>query len=92
MPSLLGCNIDTNIEPTLNFYIDALGDERKALTFVIHNPISLTFSLEKRLKPRLEEATDAGMIIDSTYLRSIMVCTKEKWAKKMLKESKHTNQ
>ena len=88
LPPLLGCNINTNLEPTINFYIDALGDESKALAFVIRDPSSLSRSLEKRLKPRLEEARDAGMIIDSTCLNSIMVRTEDQWAKKMLKEMK----
>ena len=89
MPALFSYNIDTNIEPTINFYIDALGDESKALAFVTRDPSSLSRSLEKRLKPRLEEAQDAGMIIDSTCLNSIMARTEDQWVKKMLKEMRN---
>ena len=91
MPSLLGCNIDTNIEPTINFYINALGDERKALALVTHNPSSFGYSLEKRLKPRLQEAQEAGMIIDSKFLNSMIMYTEDGWNKRLLKEiDKHS--
>ena len=86
MPPLLSSNIASNLEPTINFYINALGDKSKALDLVIRIPASLTYSLEKRLKPRLEEAKEAGMIVDSTCLNYIMVYTEHQWAKKMLKE------
>ena len=92
MPALFSYNIETNIEPTINFYIDALRDESKALAFVIRDPSLLSRSLEKRLKPRLEEAKDAGMIIDSKFLNFIIYRTEDQWAKKLLKELKHTNQ
>ena len=88
LPPLLGCNIETNIEPTLNFYINALGDESEALTFVIRDPSSFGRSLEKRLKPRLQEAQDAGMIVNSKCLKLMMKYTDNEWAKKMLKERK----
>ena len=88
MPPLFCCNIDTNLEPTLNFYIDALGDENKALNLIIRIPASLGYSVENRLKPRLEEAKEAGMIIDSTCLSAMMAMTNDQWAKKMLKEIK----
>ena len=91
MPPLLGSNIDTNIDPTINFYIDALGDESEALDLIIQRPASLTYSLEKRLKPRLQEAQDAGMIIDSKFLSSMMTYTEDGWNKKLLKEKvKHS--
>ena len=83
-PPILGCNIGTNLEPTLNFYITALGDESNALAFVIHNPTSLSYSLEKRLKPRLEEATDAGMIIDFKCLNAMMTMTNDQWNARLM--------
>lgn len=57
-PKLLSCSINSNLEPTLNFYIDALGKD-DALAFVTRNPVSFAYSLEKRLKPRLKQALDA---------------------------------
>ena len=79
------------VEPTLNFYIDAMGDESEALALVTRDPRSLSRSLEKRLKPRLQEAQDAGMIIDSKFLNSMMAYTEDGWNKRLLKEiDKHS--
>ena len=86
LPSLLGYNIETNLEPTMNFYINVLRNESKAFTFVTHNPSSFGYSLEKRLKPRLQEAQDAGMIVDSKFLNSMMTYTEDGWNKRLLKE------
>ena len=67
-----------NLEPTLNFYIDALGDESKALGLVIR--ISCIYhSLETRLKRWLEEEGDAGLIINARCLKSIAKYSKKKW-------------
>ena len=81
-PALFGCNIPNNLEPTLNFYIDALGKE-EALALVTRNPHSFTFSLEKRLKPRLKQALDVGMVIDYKLVSLIMLYTNEQWNKKV---------
>ena len=83
LPSLFCYNIDSNLEPTLNFYIDALGDET-AISFVTNNPSSLGMSLEKKLKPRLEEARAAGMKIDSTCLQHIWRDTIDKWNERVI--------
>ena len=91
LPPLLGCNIDTNIEPTINFYIDAMGAESKAIAFVIRNPASLSRSLEKRLKPRLQEAQEAGMIINSKSLALLAMYTNNQWEKKMLKQMRKSS-
>ena len=40
------------------------------------------------MKPRLQEAQEAGMIVDSKCLQLIMAYTEDQWAKKMLKEMK----
>ena len=82
---VLTCNIDTNLEPTLDFYIDALGDKSEALALVTRNPGSFSRSLEKRLKPRVVEAKDAGMILDYACMLQIVFFTKEKWDKKASK-------
>ena len=86
LPSLFCYNIDSNLEPTLNFYIDALdGDENKAISFVTKNPSSFGRSLEKRLKPRLEEAQSIGMKIDYTCLNYITRHTNDEWNRKVAK-------
>ena len=84
-PPLFGYNIDTNLEPTLDFYIDTLGDKSEALALVTRNPVAFGVSLEKRLKPRLKEAQNAGMSINTKLMNLIMVYTKEKWDKKASK-------
>ena len=82
-PALFGYNIPNNLEPTLDFYIDALGDENEALALVTRNPSALSRSLEKRLKPRLEEAQRVGIVIDYTCLHHIIFYTHDKWDKKI---------
>mmetsp|Transcript_20157 Transcript_20157/g.48424 ORF Transcript_20157/g.48424 Transcript_20157/m.48424 type:complete len:298 (+) Transcript_20157:170-1063(+) len=79
LPSLLGYNVETNIEPTLNFYIQALGNEKEALALVIHYPSLISYSLTKRLEPRLREVQDAGIDIDTACLTRLAKYTHERW-------------
>jgi len=79
MPTLLSCSVDTNLEPTLNFYIEALGEEAEALSLVIQNPVLFSISLERRLLPRLEEARDAGLVIDAACLRRMGINPEKQW-------------
>ena len=79
LPSILCCNVDNNLEPTLEFYIDALGDEEEALALVIRNPVLFGISLEKRLRPRLEEIREAGIVIDTACLRRMGKSTDNEW-------------
>ena len=85
LPALLGYDIHNNLEPTLDFYINVLGDESEAISFVTKNPSSFGFSLEKRLKPRLEEAQSIGMKIDYTCLYYITRHTNDEWNRKVAK-------
>jgi len=82
-PAPIGLNIINNLEPTLDFYIDALGGEDEAISFVTKNPSSFGYSLENRLKPRLEEVKLAGMDIDYSCLYQLIFCTKDKWNRKV---------
>lgn len=84
LPSLFCFNISNNLEPTLSFYINALGDESEALTFVTNNPASFGYSLDKRLKPRLEEAQSIGMKIDYTCLHYIVKDTSDQWNERVI--------
>ena len=52
-PVFLCYNVNTNLKPTLNFYIDALGDKQEVLALFIDHPNLLSCSLEKRLKRNL---------------------------------------
>ena len=62
--------------------MDALG-KHEALALVKRNPGAFGRSLEKRLKPRLEEAQRVGMVINYTCLYLIIFCTDDKWDKKI---------
>ena len=75
-PTLLGC---TNLEPTLNFYVYALGNNEEAVALVIQTPALLGYNLEKRLQPRLKEAVDAGLTVDAGCLQSIGQLSNKKW-------------
>mmetsp|Transcript_37276 Transcript_37276/g.63446 ORF Transcript_37276/g.63446 Transcript_37276/m.63446 type:complete len:146 (+) Transcript_37276:156-593(+) len=80
-PPLFSYSVDVNIEPTMNFFIDALGDEDEALALLIRVPNLFSYSLEKRLKPRLKEAMDVGMVIDTACLSRIGTYTESQWQK-----------
>ena len=58
-------------------YIDALGDKQEALALIISCSAMLGYSLEKRLKPRLEDAQEAGIVIDSGCVALIAKYTNE---------------
>ena len=84
---MLSCNIETNLEPTLNFYINALESENKkedALKLIVNNPTLFNYSLENRLKPRLEEAKSTGMKIDAAILRRMGQYTDDNWYKVLI--------
>lgn len=78
-PPLLGYSVENNLEPTLNFYVDAFGDEEEALALIKQNPSFFGRSLENRLKPRLEEAREAGLVIDAKCLKSVAYHPEKKW-------------
>lgn len=99
----MSCNIESNLEPTLNFYVNAMtmatmGEEegeknekkkkkkkQEVLELLVNNPSLFHYSLENRLKPRLEEARDIGMDIDSTAsLRKLGQYTDDEWYKMLI--------
>merc|ERR1711966_267294 len=88
LPRILSCNVDTNIKPTLNFYIDALGNEREVFVLVTSYPDLFSYSLEKRLKPRLRDAKDAGIVIDSGCLIRLAKYTDDRWQKSLAFQAK----
>jgi hypothetical protein len=82
MPALVGYGIASNLEPTLKFYEDCVGSVA-ARTMIANNPMLFTYSLEQRLKPRLAEAQEAGIHIDTGTLNRIAKMTAEKWSNSM---------
>lgn len=92
-PALLCLDLETNLEATFNFYKECIGDEETQL-LLTRNPVLFMASLERRLKPRLEQAEEAGLAIDSGCLRRIAKSTEEEWQsslvfqqRKVLKET-----
>jgi hypothetical protein len=82
MPQLLCCNIETNLEPTMKFYEDCVGSD--AMTAMIAtSPSLITFSLEKRLKPRLAVCQEAGIPIDTATVKRIAKYTEDDWSSGM---------
>jgi mTERF domain-containing protein len=60
MPNLLYLNIENNLEPKVEYLRSRLGSE--GLTRALDRlPMLLAYSLEKRIKPRLEMILDAGV-------------------------------
>lgn len=43
------------------------------------SPTYFTYSLENRLKPRLEQAKEKGMIVDAKLMYKIATFTERKW-------------
>ena len=83
--------MDANLEPTLKFYIEALGSEKEALALVAHTPVLLACSLTKRLEPRLRDAQDAGIIIDAACLTRLAIHTNEQWQASLASKMKKVN-
>jgi len=52
-PALIAYNVKNNLEPKIVFFTKVLGgDESKALAIFTHDPTFLSYSLEKRIRPR----------------------------------------
>lgn len=80
MPPLLASCAETNLEPTLDFFIDAMdGDETQVVEIIKKDPRFLGSSLEKRLKPRLAEIREAGMVVDYALLYAITCHKEQRW-------------
>jgi len=77
-PSILNLTIE-NLSSTLQFFIDALGNEREAVRLVTNNPSLLAYSLERRLKPRLQETRELRLQVDTSCLRRIGQYSDEYW-------------
>ena len=87
-PQLFGLSRD-NIEEKLQFY-SALVGEREAKGLVIKSSNLLVQSLEKRLKPRLEEVEKSGEKVrwSETLIQRLARRTKGHWEKYKLGEAK----
>ena len=81
-PSLLGFNTSSNLGPTIDFYINSIESDEQwpvIIDLLARNPRLLGSSLEKRLKPRLAEAQEAGLTIDAKCLQRMAKYTEDRW-------------
>jgi hypothetical protein len=86
-PPLLGLSISTNLEPTLDFYQECIGIEGTK-ELLARNPVLLMVSLERRLKPRLEQLKGAKLEVDAGWLLRMAKNTEAQWQASLVS---HTN-
>ena len=86
-PSIVGLNIESNLEPTIEFFENLIG-VYEVKEFLLKDPSFLTRSLEKRLKPRLAEVRKAGIPMDSGTVKRMAFYTEEKWSASMAYQEK----
>ena len=80
-------NIETNLQPTFEFYEECVGTEG-AVGALVSNPRLFTASVERRLKPRREEAaTLLGLSMDSIMLSRMAKYKEEEWSNFLAKHS-----
>jgi mTERF domain-containing protein len=87
-PPLFGYPTD-NIEEKLQFYSNLIG-EREAKRLVVKSSNLLRQSLEKRLKPRLEEVEKSGAKVrwNETLIRRLAIRTNDQWERYKLGDAK----
>ena len=59
-PQVLGLSVDQNLEPTIDFYRTCM-TEKQLKDFFLYQPSLLAYSLEKRIKPRIEILQATGI-------------------------------
>lgn len=74
LPQALGLSVENNLKPKLAFFEDAMGP-REARTFVADFPAALSRSLDRRLLPRANRLTAAGVHLDKTTMAYVCVKT-----------------
>jgi hypothetical protein len=77
-PSILSSSIPTNLEPTLDFYKECIGIEGTK-KLLVRNPVLFLSSLERRLKPRLEQLKGAELEVDAGSLQRMAMYTEAQW-------------
>jgi hypothetical protein len=86
-PVLLGLSIPTNLGPTLDFHKECIGVEGTN-QLLARNPVLLMASLERRLKPRLEQLKRGGPVADAGSLYRMAVKTDVKWQNSIVFQTK----
>jgi hypothetical protein len=86
-PSLFGCDVASNLEPTIKFFKDSVGS-KFAIPCIANNPRVTCSSLENRLKPRLVEFQEAGVLIDTGTIQGVATCPESQWSNSMIFQKK----
>jgi hypothetical protein len=86
-PPLLGLSIPTNLEPTLDFYQECIGIEGTKELLARH-PVLFMASLERRLKPRLEQLKGAELEVDAGSLQRMTKYTEAQWQASLVYQTK----
>jgi mTERF domain-containing protein len=60
MPTLLCCNVDSNLRPKTEYLLQVFGSVDDLREAVLKLPAVLGFSLEKRIRPRMERLLEIG--------------------------------
>lgn len=66
-PQLLGLSLEDNLRPTVEFFLSEDGADlavSQLRYFVSYQPAILAYSLEKRIKPRIQRMRDAGIRLE----------------------------
>jgi hypothetical protein len=87
MPPVLGLNVESNLEPKIEFSEGLIGINKVA-GFLMENPSALGASLGKRLMSRLAEVQESGMPIDSGTLSRMAKCARDQWSASMAHQEK----
>jgi hypothetical protein len=82
MPSLLQCNVETNMEPTVRFYEECVGVDA-ARMHLANYPSLCGASVEHRLQPRLAELLAAGNPMDTGTISLMAKTADNQWANSM---------
>ena len=69
----------------MNFFVDLIG-EQGAVKMVLHWPSILSFSLERRFKPRYIDAVRNNLRMDVQLIYRMATNTEVKWSASMLRD------
>lgn len=79
-PQILGLSVDQNVEPTITFLLTSL-TQKELKTFFLYQPSLFAYSLEKRIRPRLEQLQANGIVFaySPPYLMSLSNDKFQQW-------------
>ena len=80
MPQLLGLSLEHNLQPKITFLKNEIGLV-KLKEFVVYQPALLAYSLEKRIRVRIEKMKEKGICFGycQPYLMSVSDAKFDSW-------------